>query len=297
MPAQRLDDRRFILRKKQRKAAVAFHIEAGRLHIITARQVFGAMLPRAADALRAAETQEGLPYGLWGCRCSPFPCGARDCSGLIYYGINVVTRSNLCGSSFGLAGIAREHNTIVDKQTALHTPGAIGIRNPWGDPNANGSNGHTWYCKGDGVHSVEEGGHATGCYEGQADKDNTGECIYIFWPGFDYTTQARRELDMIIQTVHIAPNGTAVPARYSKTNGQMEYWIITPDGKHLIGYNGASMDNDSEVGKTGVRQWAPQAIGGATILSAVYKPPNADDPHEGVAVALSDGRVLPGHFS
>ena len=98
---------------------------------------------------------------------------------------------------------------------------------------------------------------------------------------------------MILQTVHIAKNGTAVPTKPAA--GGMPYWIVATDGKHLVGFNGASLANDKPF--AAVRVWAPADIGAATIVGAVYKPADTNDSHEGVAVALSDGRSRPGHFS
>lgn len=234
MPAQRLDGKRFILSKAKRAAAIEAEVAN---HHLVLKSLRAGVLPRAADAIAVARADIPKPYAISGCRCSAGPCYARDCSGEIYHAINVVSNTNLCGSSFSLAAIGRDHGTIIPKARALVTPGAIGVRCPFCSSNFNGSNGHTWWCVGDGVHSIEEGGRSTGCYEGDADKP--GDVIYMLWPGFSYDVGSEDEVALFR-----CPNkpmvGDQIPHAEFHPAGSDPDW---PNGVILL-RNGASVNND-----------------------------------------------------
>lgn len=263
---QRINGRRIIVSKAGRSAHVRNELLAA--HAAFDAHTSAAMLfqPTAAAALAAAETQLGKPYCLAGCRCAA-GCGCRDCSGEVIYGINQAGVSFPCTSSFAIAQFCSDHGTLISTEEGIHTAGAIGVRNPWGDPNFNGSNGHVWYAKGDGQTTVEEGGRRTGCYRGSVfTKSPHGELvIYMRFPGLLYGPQATNsETDMILQ---VKKNGDPKP---SMIQGRHCQHGLSDDRMYVVETNGASVAGDQRVDgdPAGMRRWYPKGANGQPFLGA-----------------------------
>lgn len=292
MPGQRIGGRRLIISKSARQTAVAGEAVSAHLHIADLRaSALG--LPRAVDALAAAETQLGKGYALYGCRCEEV-CGKRDCSGLIYYGINHVSGTHLCGSSFGLAQVGSQAGTLITEEEAIWTPAALGIRCGFCSPNAIGSNGHVVYMKGDGRSTVEEGGHATGCYRGQA--TGRGFDTWMLYPGLDYSLRAKQETDMIIQRL----DGKGKP-KAGKPAGRKPVVGVSEDGLFVAEWNGASISGDlhKDGDPANLRRWYPRGADGHDALTGGFYwqgvAPHADD--RGITAVRSDGATFAGNFS
>lgn len=302
---QRLGRGPVVVRVSERRKHVARQVSAATAHVSRVTSTRTA-LPKASDALKWAIGELGLGYAITGCRCSPGYCYKRDCSGLIYGGINAATpgEDDLCGSSFSLAEVGREHGTIIPKESALWIPGAIGIRCPFCDPNFNGSNGHTWWCEGNGVNSIEEGGRRTGCYRGQADKP--GDVIYMLWPGFDHS-QAEptvEEIHMFVQTHHYTPAG----AKSRPTDSPDSIVAVSADGRSIECRNDASIAEDQPVDPRFPkvhRIWTPGLAGskakplpdGVAIVGLAYRAPDAQDGRPGGVCLCSDGSTRRFHLS
>lgn len=251
--------------------------------------------PTAGQVLVAARTQLGKPYCLDACRCDNCPC--RDCSGEICYALNRAGYPHVCTSSFGFAEIGRRAGSIIPKAQALKTPAAIGIRCPFCDPNRDGSNGHVWFCVGDGIHSVEEGGHSTGCYEGLADKP--GDVIYMLIPGVIYVPQVTTEATMFVQTQHYKPDGSV--DRPVDDPGAIVF--VSADGNAIQTANGGSIFADQPIDprdRTKGTRWTSPAQplpGGVTFVSVAFRGADALDPHPGGVARCSDGSVRRFHLS
>lgn len=253
-------------------------------------------MPTAADVLAAARTQLGKPYCLASCRCDV--CGCRDCSGEICYALNQAGYPHVCTSSFGFAEIGRQAGTIIPKEQALATPAAIGIRCPFCDPNRNGSNGHVWFCVGDGVHSVEEGGHSTGCYEGNADKP--GDVIYMLIPGVLYVPKITAEATMFVQQWHYNPtNGS----KTRPVDDPQACVFVSSDGHAIQTAFGASIANDQPIDphdRSKGTLWTSPADplpAGVVFVAVAYRRADTLDPHPGGVARCSDGTVRRFHLS
>lgn len=286
---QRLGAGPILLGKQRRARAVTAQVRAGRAHTAALAE-----LPRAVDALAAAQAQLPMPYGITSCRCQDRPCRARDCSGLIFYAINHVTPGpvELCGSSFSLARLVRDAGTIIGKEQALWTPGAVGIRCPFCAPNSIGSNGHVWWCEGDGSHSAECGGRRTGCYRGNADKP--GDVIYAllpFWLDYEPAKLIARELDMFVQTHHYDAQGK--PTRPTESPESVVF--IDDDGLAIGCRNDASIFNDQPVDPQRpklYRRWVSPAKPlpqGVEFTALAERPGDQQDPRPGGVALCSDG--------
>lgn len=245
--------------------------------------------------LQAARSQLGKPYCLAGCRCDTCPC--RDCSGEICYALNTAGYPHVCTSSFGFAELGRRAGTIIPKDQALHTVAAIGIRCPFCDPNRNGSNGHVWFCSGNGVSSVEEGGHSTGCYEGHADKP--GDVIYMLIPGVLYTPKFTTEATMFVQQAHYDTDGKVTRA----VDDPGAIVFVSQDGRAIQTAFGASIFADQPIDphdRSKGTLWTSPADPlppGILFLSVAYRPADALDPHPGGVARCSDGSVRRFHLS
>jgi hypothetical protein len=154
--------------KRRRARQIEAHVAQG-LVAIEAQLASAAPIPLATAALAWANAYIGHPYRVFtGCRCQP-SCYAQDCSGLICAACTAVGAGFGCMSSFAIAQLCRQHGTLISEDEAIHTPGAIGIENPWGSPNGpSGSNGHVVWFVGDGATTTEEMGTAYGCVHGPA---------------------------------------------------------------------------------------------------------------------------------
>jgi hypothetical protein len=261
---QRINGKRFTIFPTNRRKNVAAEVAAAHAaledHHARAALAPFFVQPTAAAALAAGETQLGLPYGITACRCSLGYCSRRDCSGEVIFAVNSAGLAFPCTSSFAIAQFGRDHDDLISMDEAIHTPGAVGVRNPWGDPNFNGSNGHVWLCKGDGKTTVEEGGHATGCYRGSVfTKSPHGELVvWMRFPGLLYVPErVRGDGEMILQT---HADGTLKP---STVKGRHAGHQLTPDGTGVLGLNGGSVDHDQKATQFGptARLWVPFAIG------------------------------------
>lgn len=298
---QLIGGRRFTVRPSKRRAALADEVAAAHAALETHQLLMGAMpQPTAAAALAAAETQLGLPYGLDGCRCSLGYCPHRDCSGEVIFGVNSAGLAFPCTSSFAIAAFCSDHGTLIPMAEAIVTPGAIGVRNPWGTPSVNGANGHVWYCKGDGKSTVEEGGRSTGCYRGSVfDKSPHGELVvWAKFPGLSYSTFsfAQRDDTMIIQRI----DGKGKPKKGNPA-GRKPVVGVADDGLSIVEYNGASTAGDIHVGgdPTTVRRWFPRDGAGHDALAGGHRwrgvaPHATDDAYEAVR---DDGATFTGQFS
>lgn len=274
---QRLGGQRFVLLPKKRAALIAIQVAE---HHATLRvhAALGLTLPTAASVMVFAKSQLGKRYCLYGCRCTE--CVCRDCSGEICYSLNKANEAlgnstRVCTSSFGFAQVARDQGRIIPKAVALITAGAIGIRNPFGGSNSTGSNGHIWFCEGDGVHSIEEGGHATGCYRGLADK--SGDVIYAYTPGVDFAPVIKyKEREMVILPGAGSPTGRRRAAQV-ETGGQfVNMW----NGAKVIGTDG-HRDGDLP----NLRRWYPKDGNGVPVASP-------DNPLTGVSRDMADASLL-----
>lgn len=252
---QGIGGKRFIFDVQKRRNLVTVEAADHRAAIRFAAQV-GAGQPRAANVLATAETQLGLRYAISGCRCSPSPCYARDCSGLICFALNSQPGwPYICTSSFSFAEMGRAAGTLVDEQTAIHTPGAVGIRCGFCDPNFNGSNGHIVFFKGDGQTTVEEGGHATGCYRGQA--QGRGFDAWMLIPGVDYSTSQGSEEEPMLFLDRKHPSAKANRTRSAS---------VQPDGTIWLG-NGANLKDAQPQWVNNIRTVIPPS-GGAKYAGA-----------------------------
>ncbi len=147
------------------------------------------------DIVDAANRQLGKPYS-WSiaCRCSN-RCERQDCSGLVCGCYNEGTGQNICTSSFGLADWLQRNGLLVPERVAIFKPGAIGIRNAWGDSSgASGSNGHVVIFTGKDINgnptsdasklvTTEERGTAYGCVHAPA--TGRGFNAWGYLPGID----------------------------------------------------------------------------------------------------------------
>lgn len=255
--------------KAKRQAAVRAHLVAAHAH--TEATLNRPFAPKNTDALTFVKSQLGLGYAITGCRCSPYPCYKRDCSGVIYAAINAAflnygMPSNLCGSSFSLAAWGRDWGTEVSEETAINTPFALGVRCAFCDPNFNGSNGHVVAMVGDGLHTYEEGGHATGCYEGWA--QGRGFDFWMTVPSLDYSitpTYASGDSMSFIQAYHYDPKtgkqtkpATDTTAKEDLPN--LPVVEIAKDGLSVVAKYGASISGDHADDATKpyhVRRWYP----------------------------------------
>lgn len=173
-------------------------------------------MPKAADVLRSAESQLGMPYRVTSCRCSK-GCFARDCSGEVVFSCNDNGMNVPCTSSFGLARWGRDAGTLISYEQAAVTPAALAIRNGFGSPNGpNGSNGHVVFCKGDGVSTVEAMGTAYGIVRGRL--AGRGFETYMLIPGVDYTPPVVVDLEAIAKLVKWQQAVTATPLHYGDTS-------------------------------------------------------------------------------
>lgn len=288
---QLIGGRRFIVRPSKRRAALADEVAAAHAALDTHRLLMGARpQPTAAAALAAAETQLGKPYCLAGCRCSP-DCPCRDCSGEVVFGVNAAGLAFPCTSSFAIAAYCRQHGDLIPMEEAIHTPGAVGVRNPWGTPSVNGANGHVWYCKGDGQTTVEEGGHSTGCYRGSVfDKSPNGELVvWMRFSGLAYApARLKGDGEMILQT---KANGDLKP---SPVKGRHAGHFVSADGTFVIGVNGGSVSDDQGEEGEGhlVRHWYPMAVGPGQFLSIARRANNT-----GLVATRNDGAEVIGDYS
>lgn len=267
---QRIGGRRFVLLKSSRTKAIDAEVASLHLtHVARQANVMRAAVapPSNLAVLAAAESQLGKPYCLSGCRCAP-GCSCRDCSGEVIYSVNAagLNPQYPCVSSFSIAVFCRDHGTIVDMDYAIATAACVGVRNPWGDPNFNGSNGHTWLTKGDRAKTVEEGGHATGCYEGSVfGRDHGYPLIWARFPGIAYdaaVTGHTGEPMLFLDKV----NSPAGPNRHRSAS-------VTPDGIILLG-NGAKVHGSGGRGNlNGVPFIKPPALG-APFMGAASDGPN-----------------------
>lgn len=296
---QAIGGKRFIVLPSRRRAALADEVAAAHAALETHQLLMAAMpQPTAAAALAAGETQLGKPYCLAGCRCSP-QCSCRDCSGEVIYGVNAAGLAFPCTSSFAIAAFCSDHGTIIPMEQAIHTPGAIGVRNPWGTPSVNGANGHVWYSRGNGKETVEEGGRRTGCYIGSVfDKSPHGELvIWALFPGLSYsTTFSQRDDTMIIQRI----DGKGKP-KQGNPAGRKPVIGVWDDGLSIGEWNGASTNGDIHVAgdPPNVRRWFPRDGAGHDALAGGHKwrgvaPHAQDDAYEAVR---DDGATFTGQFS
>lgn len=288
---QRLDGRRRHLTQSARRRAVAREVTK---HKAALEYPNWLKEPTNHEVIAAAETQLGKPYCLRSCRCTTCPC--RDCSGEICYALQQAGYPPICTSSFGFAQMCDDAGLIIPKAQALVTPAAIGIRCPFCDPNHNGSNGHIWFCKGNGSGpetSVEEGGHRTGCYRGDADKP--GDVIYALIPGVLYVPKFTTEATMFTQQHHYAP------LRPVEDPAAIVY--VSDDGLAIECDHSASIDEDQAVDHRkpqGRRRWvAPHnpLPPGARFLSVAFRPADKLDGRDGGVARVSDGSVRRFHLS
>lgn len=281
---QPIGGQRFVLSKKRRRVHVADEVAAAHAALETHQLLKGALAqPTAARALAAAQTQLGLPYGITGCRCSLGYCPRRDCSGEVIFGVNSAGLAFPCTSSFAIAQYCRDHDDLISMDEAIHLPGSVGVRNPWGDPSFNGANGHVWFNEGDGLHTCEEGGRATGCYRGSVfTKSPHGELVvWMRFSGLAYSPQRHvGDGEMILQT---EPNGTLKP---STVKGRHAGHMLTPDGTAVLGMNGGSVKGDQKAEQfgPGVRLWSPMPVGAGQSLSIARRQNNT-----GLIATRSDG--------
>lgn len=295
---QAIGGKRFIVRKAKRLEHVAFEVAAAHAALETHGMIFGAALqPTARAALAAAETQLGKPYCLAGCRCSP-ECSCRDCSGEVIYGVNQAGLAFPCTSSFAIAQYCADRNDLISMDEAIHTPGAVGVRNPWGTPSVNGANGHVWYCKGDGKTTVEEGGHSTGCYRGSVfDKNNGQLIVWMRFSGLAYVPDFQlREQDMIIQRV----DGKGKPKKGNPPSRKPVVGVAD-DGLSIVEFNGASTAGDIHVSgdPATTRRWFPRDGAGGDALAGGHHwrgvaPHALDGQYEAIR---DDGATFTGSFS
>lgn len=297
---QRVGPRRLTLSKKARDLTLLAHTQAAHAHTFAA--LARPTVPKATAALAAAESQLGLGYAITSCRCSPYPCYKRDCSGLIYFAINrafldIGIPSNLCGSSFSLAAWGRDWGTGISEAEYLNTPFALAIRCPWCSPNAIGSNGHVVASRGDGKQTIEEGGHATGCYHGWA----TGRG-FTFWmrvPSLDYTATPTRigDIDMFAQTHHYdqktgAITGPAEPAKEDAAESPVVR--VADDGLSIVAAYGASIAGDHADDNNHprhIRRWYPQRAlpAGERFTGVAFRDATNAEPVPGGVATVSDG--------
>lgn len=291
---QRLNGKRVTFGARNRRIAVGSELATHR--VILQAHLAAGVLPRAADLVTIAEQDLGKPYALSGCRCSPGSCYARDCSGEVYRSLNVLMGTNLCGSSFSLAAIARDYGTEIPEQEAIWTPGAIGIRCPFCDPNFNGSNGHVVIFVGDGETTVEEGGHATGCYHGHA--TGRGFSLWMQYPGLDYSavSSVAGEIDMFAQTHHYGPHGEIIGPTTLPKGYEAEYPIVrvADDGSCIEAKFGASIDSDqpADVNHPMVlRRWYPARPlpAGARFTGVAFREGTSAEPIPGGVAVVTDG--------
>src|SRR5689334_581082 len=101
------------------------------------------MTATGQDLVDAANRQLGKGYNAAiGCRCSN-SCPEQDCSGLVSGCWSEVTGQHICSSSFGIADWIKRNQLLVPEETAIFTPGAVGIENAWGSSDGPlGTNGH-----------------------------------------------------------------------------------------------------------------------------------------------------------
>lgn len=302
---QRINGRRRHLTREARRRAVRVEVAAHK-RVVAAHVAAGFPQPTNHQVLAAAATQLGKPYCLAGCRCQEpgNACGCRDCSGEICFACNEANRllgnpTRICTSSFGFAQVGRDAGRIIPKAQALLTPGAIGIRCPFCDPNGNGSNGHVWFCKGNGggpKTSIEEGGHATGCYEGDADKP--GDVIYVLLSNVLYVPQFTTEATMFTQQHHYDDHGNKRPV---EDPAAIVY--VSDDGLAVECDHSASIDEDQPVDHTkprGRRRWtAPHnpLPGGVRFVSVAFRAGDSLDSRDGGVARCSDGTVRRFHLS
>lgn len=292
---QRVNGKRFTLFPSNRRAGVEAEVAAAHAalddhhtRILTAA---APILPTARAALAAARTQLGLPYGITGCRCSLGYCSRRDCSGEVIFGVNSAGLAFPCTSSFAIAQYCRDHGDLISMEEAIWTPGSVGVRNPWGDPSFNGANGHVWFNQGDGKKTIEEGGHATGCYEGSVfTKSPHGELVvWMRFSGLLYVMQQRRgDSEMILQT---KPDGSLKP---SPIKGRHAGHFVSADGTTVIGVNGGSIDGDASAENEGhlVRHWTPMPVGPGQYISIARRQNNT-----GLLATRNDGVEIAGTYS
>jgi hypothetical protein len=198
-------------------------------------------MPSASSALAFAQSQLGKPYSISSCRCS-LSCWALDCSGLICASVNAAGLSFPCTSSFGIAAVVAHYGTAISEQEAIHTPGAIGIENPWGSPSWNGSNGHIVFFDGNGITTTEEMGHAQGCTHGSA--TGRGFSLWAHFPGLSYGPPPAPPIPDKVHPMYSPPLqlNRVVASLDSPTGGT---WLLQEDGAiysfgHAIYHGGAN---------------------------------------------------------
>ncbi len=258
-------------------------------------------MANATDALNFAHSILGKPYSISSCRCS-LSCWALDCSGLICASVNAAGLSFPCTSSFGIADVVAHYGTQISENEAINTPGAIGIENPFGGANFNGSNGHIVFFDGNGQTTTEEMGHAYGCCHGRA--TGRGFSMWAHFPGLNYGPPPpppppplppkpifHQENTMVIQTHHYPQGsvpGEEIPTKNPKGHYQVSYIVVSQDGNCLECHDNASLVGAADPTQV-IKRLIPDNLNGAKII-AVEKWDPRDGTVPGVYSVFSDGR-------
>jgi hypothetical protein len=184
---QRIGSARFTLGKAKRARLIKAQATAA-FDAHVSHATFGLNRPTGQQIVAACRTQLGVPYCAYGCRCE-VGCRCHDCSGLPCFACNLLGLPHICTSSFGFAALGRQMHLEISREVALHTPGSVAIRNPFGSSNANGSNGHIVVMVGDGTDAtIEERGTAYGCVEYH--ESGRGFSFYMRLPNVNYVAPA-----------------------------------------------------------------------------------------------------------
>jgi hypothetical protein len=228
---QQIGDRRLTFGKANRRAHIARQVKQATVHM----QTWAAAAPNQPSGkqiVAAAASYLGYPYCAYGCRCD-LSCWCHDCSGLVCVCMQRVGLPYICTSSFGFADILSQHGLVIPREQALHTPGSIAIRNPFGDSNSNGSNGHIVILVGDGTDAtIEEKGTRWGCVRDH--ESGRGFSLYGKLPGVNHSVTPAPETEVIEPVLII--DRTHPPAHPSRAKSAS----IDPSGNIRLG-NGAKL--------------------------------------------------------